>query len=99
LLAYRTADGDGAHTIKCDWDKPHPRFHAKQLVNHRAGRIDPTREAEITQSWKNKVWKPVPGKGDAAGDSEECIARDLLGVVAMRKRVNSLYRGSEKAAK
>jgi hypothetical protein len=62
------------------------------LINYGAGRIDPARKAEITQSWKNKVWKPVPAEGDAAGAREESVARNLPGIVAMRKRVNSLLR-------
>lgn len=72
-------------TIKCDGNKSHSRAHAEHLIDDGAGRIDPTRETKVAESWKDEVWKPVPAEGDAAGDGKKCVARDLPRIVAMTR--------------
>jgi hypothetical protein len=70
-------------TIEGNRQQTHARAHSENLIDYFVVRLNPAREAEVTERREDKVREPIPTERYAACHSEESIARHLPSIITV----------------
>jgi hypothetical protein len=85
---------NNSHTIEGYGQQTHTRTHSEDLIDYFVVRLDPTREAKVTECGEDKVREPVPTERHAACHSEEGIAGHLPSIITASCQTHSTIVGN-----